>query len=557
VVPSHVVLMILVACAITAPAIVYGIFGAHDLVAYHLRWSKHFGEQLWHGDLYPRWLIDMNGGFGSPTFFTYGPAAYYATALLWPLFKTDPLGWYQVGASAAAAVVLSGLTFNLWARDIVSARAALIGALIYMTLPYHVAVDLYTRFAFGELWAFVWIPLILFFARRMIRAERMPLVGFALSLAMLLMTHIIAFVMFAPVAVSYGPFVAGGTERVRTFARTIGGIVLAVGLGAIYWIPAIGTQSYVTLGAPAPDAYVYANNFLFWHAPISHSVMFWHALEVVTTLSVGLAGCAFFASSTANAGALGRERRYLMGVVLLSAFMTCPLSKPVWALLPPLQRMEFPWRFNVLVVVATGGLTAIAMDSVRNISSLLENATLKVGVMMLTGLFLAACLIVGTQLQRISDADVRDLEVSVDGPAFKPNATPLELFNPDGIRALKQRINRVRVDSGQGRAAVLGWAPRSIALETNARTDLVLTLGQFYYPGWTARLGKEGGSLAVRPSVSDGLVQIEVPSGDHQVVVTLEPGSAERGGQLGSVVAAVVLLSLMVWFRRLDRAPGA
>ena len=36
--------------------------------------------QLWSGELYPRWLLGMNSGFGSPTFFVYGPLPYYAAA---------------------------------------------------------------------------------------------------------------------------------------------------------------------------------------------------------------------------------------------------------------------------------------------------------------------------------------------------------------------------------------------------------------------------------------------------------------------------------------------
>ncbi|MGE6167601.1 hypothetical protein ACLH0C_20865, partial [Aeromonas rivipollensis] len=44
----------------------------HDLF-HHLLSGHYFARQLWQGELYPRWLMAMNGGFGSPTFFFYPP----------------------------------------------------------------------------------------------------------------------------------------------------------------------------------------------------------------------------------------------------------------------------------------------------------------------------------------------------------------------------------------------------------------------------------------------------------------------------------------------------
>ncbi|HEY9847696.1 MAG TPA: hypothetical protein V6D03_16055, partial [Candidatus Caenarcaniphilales bacterium] len=75
----HVLAIVGIGLILTLPAISYGIFAAHDLVAYHLKWSKHFAEQFWLGDLYPRWLLEMNAGLGSPTFFFYAPVPYYFT----------------------------------------------------------------------------------------------------------------------------------------------------------------------------------------------------------------------------------------------------------------------------------------------------------------------------------------------------------------------------------------------------------------------------------------------------------------------------------------------
>ena len=39
--------------------------GYHKGDTIHLVWAKHFSEQFWAGELYPRWLFRMNSGLGS------------------------------------------------------------------------------------------------------------------------------------------------------------------------------------------------------------------------------------------------------------------------------------------------------------------------------------------------------------------------------------------------------------------------------------------------------------------------------------------------------------
>jgi uncharacterized membrane protein len=127
---------------------------------------------------------------GSPSFFYYAPLPYYFTSLLYPVFAQDPLGWRQLGISVSVALIASGLFTYLWLRMITSGRSALVASLIYMLMPYHLAVDLYTRGAFAEFWAFVWMPLTMFFTIRTVGGGQFTMVGLAVSYASLIMTHL-------------------------------------------------------------------------------------------------------------------------------------------------------------------------------------------------------------------------------------------------------------------------------------------------------------------------------------------------------------------------------
>src|SRR6266404_2263834 len=215
-----VVLIILAGCVLTLPIILWGApFQSDDGLA-HARWYIHFSEQLWSGDLYPRWLVGMNNGLGSPVFFYYPPVPYFLTSFIHPLFPDDSHGWYQLGVSASLAIILSGVTARLWLRQIVKDTPALIAALLYMAGPYHLAADVYLRFSFAEFWSFVWMPLILFFTHKILDGNRLALVGFSVSSALLIMTHLPTTLIFSMVPLCYG-VILRTEHRLITFGKLV------------------------------------------------------------------------------------------------------------------------------------------------------------------------------------------------------------------------------------------------------------------------------------------------------------------------------------------------
>src|SRR5215510_9721757 len=121
--------IVLAGAILTAPVLIYGIpFFSDDAVTHHAVWYVHFSEQLWAGDLYPRWLMGMNEGLGSPVFFYYPPLPFFLTSLLRPFFHSDSYGWYQLGLSASAALIASGLCAYVWLKQMVDGNSALAAA---------------------------------------------------------------------------------------------------------------------------------------------------------------------------------------------------------------------------------------------------------------------------------------------------------------------------------------------------------------------------------------------------------------------------------------------
>lgn len=147
------VLILLAAVVLCLPLLVHGFWEFSD-ARLHIHWSRNFSQQFWSGELYPRWLIGMNGGLGSPVFFYYPPTPYWITSLLVPLCGFDSLGWRPLAWSACFGLAFSGAFSFFWLRRVTPKWPALIAALLYMLMPYHLRTDLYVHGAFAEFWAF-------------------------------------------------------------------------------------------------------------------------------------------------------------------------------------------------------------------------------------------------------------------------------------------------------------------------------------------------------------------------------------------------------------------
>ena len=69
-------LLWVICCGIilSLPVLLFGFpYPTHDGQVHEV-WYSSFATQLWAGDLYPRWLQNLDGGLGGPTFYFYPPA---------------------------------------------------------------------------------------------------------------------------------------------------------------------------------------------------------------------------------------------------------------------------------------------------------------------------------------------------------------------------------------------------------------------------------------------------------------------------------------------------
>ncbi|MEO0603180.1 MAG: hypothetical protein AAF211_17205, partial [Myxococcota bacterium] len=349
------------------PALVVALVGlvkgptGHDSVT-QLVWNEGLQDAVARGDLYPRWLPDLNHGFGSLVFGFYPPVAHYLTLLFGPVDGLDPTGWARLAVSIGAAVTVSAVSFGALARaGGLSQPAASLGALAYVLLPYHFSYVTVTRAALAETWAMAWVPALLACLVRLVRnpRSRQDVAGLALFVALLVGTHLPTVILITPVGVAIAASVwwTGRREPSALLAVPAAG-GLGITLVAVYLIPALEVRPWTTIETLTQGSYAFSTNFLDapGHAPGLHAYQ-----RMVALITVVVAASAAMLARHSPARRLGGWG----GIALLAFALQFSVSAPLWAL-PGMAWLSFPSRWGSVLTLAAAVLVARAAETPGN-----------------------------------------------------------------------------------------------------------------------------------------------------------------------------------------------
>ena len=574
----HMALLTGLCLLVTWPVLIHG---APDLSwdgPFHAVWAQQFAIQFWHGDWYPRWFTNVNGGFGGPSGFFYPPLASYASTLFWPFMAArDPNGWLVAGYSLVLAEVLSGITAYLWLRSLAKPGAALLGAAVYVIAPYHLAIDLYRRGASAEFWVFAWLPLVLLSAEGLLRRSRWAVPGAAVSYALAVLSHPTTSLCFAPILLAYVFFQSEQKKRVGTTAVLAAALLLGVGLDAAYLLPAMLDQNKASaslytsgqgdyhaawllpdggkISEGARDLY---DKFTGKAIEIPPDILIHAWIMVITLSTLGAIGLLFV---------LGRwyekERRprrlagFYTGVAMISFFLMTKPSGFIWEMSRFLKFLQFPFRLNVMLVLCLASLVAVAgpyllQPRARVIALFL--------VLMAVG-WLGADLWIPTRV--FSAWRLLPEQAEWSRQWMRIQMEPFDMWPISGTSDVRKtfaefdrfvethppktaKLTAFSTGQSVGAARVESWQPRQVVLSIEAPGDSQLTVNHFYYAGWQARINSGATVLTASPS-PDGLIQFDVPRGNYDIIIDLPRDRAERTGIVISQFSLALLAAVAIW----------
>lgn len=561
---SPVILIVLAGLLASLPVLITGYpLQGHD-GRYHPTWAILFSEQFWSGDLFPRWLYAINSGIGDPTFFFYPPLPYYLVVPFAFLDPVDPHGLYRLGIVSSIVFIASGIAAWLWLRELTSRTwLVVLGALLYMFAPYHLALDLYIRGAFAEFCAFVWPPLVLYGLHRIAAGRRWGVVVAALAWGALILTHPPTVIVVAPLVVFYPLVIAESGQRGRAFAKGIAGLLLGSGLAAVYWLPALVHRDYINIDIVLQGPFNYAHHFVVpdFGSPTSYTGgLFWLVLYSALLIAVVWTG---------RFREMLRSRRglFLTAIALYAALMMFPAGRIVWEIVPGMASVAFPFRFHLLLGIATvaliAGIDTEGEPRPRTVWFHRAVAFIAALSVPITVLVIANSLDPDSNLYRLNyDRNRRMVEHRAGALEYLPRwAFPADPRS--GSVTYRSYREMSRRFGGEPRALVVEGDP--VQLVQQSESEYVLTVpgggeavcdvNRFYYPGWVAHA--DGRELPVEPIPELGFIRVRIPPGIRQVRLTRRSVHPEGIGFAISLLSLGEIAALAVVDMRKRRSDAA
>ncbi len=286
----------------------------------NLAWSEQFTRAVAHGVPWPRWLPLSHGGLGSPVFFFYGPAAFWLAAAFG---LCGAATWPALAMAATTALWGSGVAMEWYLRDRAAARP-LLGAMLYMALPYHL-LDFKMRGALAEFTAYAALPLVAAGVRAAGRGRPALL---ALGYAVLIATHLPTALLASGFLLPFLMIDAHGADR-RALAGCVAGLLLGLGLAAPYLLPALLLQHDASIGTMTGTAALQAARWTMW----SHDRHIKVNLAVIGGVAATLLPLALARLPT------DRWAAFALALVAVAV----GLVPALWTI-PPLGKVQFPWR---------------------------------------------------------------------------------------------------------------------------------------------------------------------------------------------------------------------
>jgi len=535
--------------ALCGPLLTHSSLPLGSDVYAHTHWLRGFMESFSEGHPYPRWTDRTNQGLGAPAFVMFPPLVYYgAGAVSW--LTGSIVSGFKLYLLLVA--VLTGGAFYALAREWIGpGLPAALAAGVYLLLPYHV-LDMYQRFALSEITSFIFFPLILLHLRRaMERTRGSDTLGLCLAYAGLIYTHIVSALMFSLFVGVW--MVWEGWGQWRRLLHPAAALACGVALAAPALLPAAVEKTHANVAwlreMPSGD---YRINFIFrdevlpalgFKDPVKPPVMR-SALSQLT-----LAGLAAVLALTWSSALTHRGRRDVLALASGCAaayVLQLEVSTPVWRLVPELATIQFPWRFQTLMVLTAALLCGFAFFAgwgdrrVKEPRKLVGPAAIALGLVVAVNLMLAYQ---NAHLKsfRFSEETSRSQGVT---DWVEPAFTPVQFRRYRDLHKLSVDIPRASFIEGSGAIEIAAWESSARRLEISSPNGGRVRVRSFWFPGWAGTLGER--PLELAPSEDEGLLTFRVPAGVHTVRLSFTATTVRRAaGWIG--LGSLPLTALVAW----------
>ncbi len=545
----------------------------------HLFRFFDFDRSIHQGILYPRWAPDAAYGYGYPVLNFYSPLSYYSAEFLRLLGASDAQS--ILGTMALALVIALGGAYvlgrELHRREMDPNSAGWLTAAAYVFFPYFL-LDIYARGALGEVFAAAILPWLFWSWRRVLTRRTLGNVVLnALFSAILVLSHNVIAYLAVPLLAAYTLWELlplPRADRVSTLWRLVGSLALGAALAAIYWLPMIAELPLITGSRGTKQlATIMQNSFLPLTQLIQSSIPYQYTddpypLPLVPLLFGALAfGLALVVRRSKRFGWVA----FFSVAAIVEMLFLLDWSKGIWLGFPFLSAAQFSWRITAFIglcfAICIGSIPAMLshwLDSAPPRLARLIPARFSRGWINAALSAILAIVLVWISLARLSPIAIDNPkgELSIGQMArYEVNSRAfgfvwLNEYMPLTVTAVPKQLPATTSSEPTPNVRLTQFRSDQRAFTIATPTSISVRFRTFYFPDWHATV--DGQPAAAYASTAAGLLTVDIPAGDHAVVLSQGTTLPRQIGLILSAIGVLILLLLVVVVlrRREPELPG-
>ena len=471
-------------------------FKMHDYT--HVARLQQLDQALKDGHFPVRWSKDLGWGYGMPLFNFYAPLPYYVAEI-----------FHLIGFSFLNAIkIIFGLTFFigfvgmfLLAKEFWGKYGGLLAGLAFVYSPYR-AVDFYVRGALGELFAISLIPWAIWAVYMVVKKRTNKYLSIsAFILACLFLSHTVLTLISFPILLIIGLFfVLLFKDKLKGLLYVLASFILSLGLACFFLIPAFFEKDFTKVGDLIGGFSHYGHHFLYFRQFLSGNWGYGGSVDGIDDLMsfhLGKGHLLLVFITIAFVLFAFIQNRFKLKVIkkysiiilfsllsLFLAFLTTYHSKLIWDAVPLMAFIQFPWRFNSLIIVFIGFLSGGGCLFIKKkFGNRAVLVYLILSILML--LKLNVCYFRPEEYINPNDFYYTDealIRENISGVI--PDYIPTWFKQEVGL-VPKEEVKSV---SGNPQIKIIESKTNKLFLEVETDKPSVIQVNRFYFPGWQVKV---------------------------------------------------------------------
>jgi uncharacterized membrane protein len=543
---------------VALPLLHDGFPSGHDMSA-HVTYTYLFDLALKQQQFPVRWIEWVRDGHSQPLFNFYQPGLYY---LIEAMHLVVPALSLSLKLTIAGLWWLGAAFMFLLCRRGGGALPGVTAAVVFALSPYLI-LDVFVRAAYPELAAIACAPGVLWAIDGFTSTARSRyLVALATLTGVMLICHLPSCLILIPLFATYAACsVRKAGNKMRDAVWLVAAAGAGLGMAAFYVWPALAERHLIQMIALTRDSFDFHRHFV---SPAQWLRSTWGYGASVPgpndgmSFQIGIVSCVVIIAAIVRVAARGGGPKrsasasaliLWLSIIAFAMFMMTVASVRVWEIVTPLAVLQYPWRFLMLITIASGILAARLVASIGNT---------RAQAMIVLGVVCAQVLLAHDKLAPARYVPTELMNIDKPGWRYTTHATELGFieagYNPSTVTRLPANdlvVGRWAIVEGRGTVKELSMKDDRVALEVDAESELQLSINSHVFPGWTVRI--DGGETAFATQPEYGYIRVQIPAGRHRVEAAFTNTSVRTRANLVSVMSLAGIVAFAGYRYRVTR----